>query len=272
MCRLKSGIILKDDIFVPGYDSHTEMLEEMKIKDTRKNAESLFVRAELCPTNEDIFTEPETWTFHVDQDIRPDWFVEPHERDRFVKAVRKWWEAHVFVGKDDLELPAGATYYLKNCKNAIVRSATVKAMGSATVKACGSATVEAWGSATVEAWGSATVKAMGSATVKAWGSATVKAWDSATVEAWGSTTVKAWGSTTVKAWGSATVEAMDSATVEAMGSATVVIPERSSNRRENILVLENSTLIQQNCGTRKIWASGDFEVVVSEDQPPKEVK
>jgi len=240
MCRLKSGIILKDDIFVPGYDSHTEMLEEMKIKDTRKNAESLFVRAELCPTNEDIFTEPETWTFHVDQDIRPDWFVEPHERDRFVKAVRKWWEAHVFVGKDDLELPAGATYYLKNCKNAIVRSATVKAMGSATVKACGSATVEAWGSATVEAWGSATVKAMGSATVKAWGSATVEAWGSATVEAW--------------------------------GSATVVIPEWSSNRRENILVLENSTLIQQNCGTRKIWASGDFEVVVSEDQPPKEVK
>lgn len=28
MCRLKSGIILKDRIFVPEYDSHTDMLEE----------------------------------------------------------------------------------------------------------------------------------------------------------------------------------------------------------------------------------------------------
>ena len=29
MCRMKSGIILKDRIFVPDYDSHTKMLDEL---------------------------------------------------------------------------------------------------------------------------------------------------------------------------------------------------------------------------------------------------
>ena len=33
MCKLKSAIILKDRIFVPEYDSHSEMLEELGIND-----------------------------------------------------------------------------------------------------------------------------------------------------------------------------------------------------------------------------------------------
>ena len=37
MCRLKSGIIFKDRIFVPEYDSHTEMLEELGIEDCKGN-------------------------------------------------------------------------------------------------------------------------------------------------------------------------------------------------------------------------------------------
>ena len=49
MCKLKSAIILKDRVFVPDYDSHDKMLKELGIKDTRENAERLFVRAELSP-------------------------------------------------------------------------------------------------------------------------------------------------------------------------------------------------------------------------------
>ena len=33
MCQLKSGIILKNRVFVPEYDSHTAMLEELGIED-----------------------------------------------------------------------------------------------------------------------------------------------------------------------------------------------------------------------------------------------
>jgi hypothetical protein len=45
MCQLKSGIILKDRIYISESDSHTDMLKELGIEDNRKNAESLFVRA-----------------------------------------------------------------------------------------------------------------------------------------------------------------------------------------------------------------------------------
>ena len=55
MCKFKSGIILKDRVFVPDYDSHTEMLEELGIADTQANAERLFVRAELIPVTYDVF-------------------------------------------------------------------------------------------------------------------------------------------------------------------------------------------------------------------------
>ena len=76
MCKLKSVIILKDRIFCPdNYDSHTKMLEELKIEDTQRNATNLFVRAELYPKNNDIFTNVEDWVFNVDQDEVPEWFV-----------------------------------------------------------------------------------------------------------------------------------------------------------------------------------------------------
>ena len=55
MCRFKSGIILKDRVFIPDYDSHTDMLEELKIADTEDNAERLLVRAELVTPVDDVF-------------------------------------------------------------------------------------------------------------------------------------------------------------------------------------------------------------------------
>ena len=87
MCRMKSAIILKDRVFIPDYDSHTDMLNELGIEDNRKNAETLFVRAELIPKNNDVFSPIYEWSFHVDQDIRPDWFVENYEKERMINAV-----------------------------------------------------------------------------------------------------------------------------------------------------------------------------------------
>ena len=76
MCKLKSAIILKDRVFVPDYDSHSDMLEELGIEDTRENAERLFVRAELSPRNGDAFSPVDEWQYTVDQDIGPDWYVD----------------------------------------------------------------------------------------------------------------------------------------------------------------------------------------------------
>ena len=171
MCKLKSAIILKDRVFIPDYDSHTDMLAELGIADTRENAERLFVRAELSPKDGDVFTPVDTWVFNVDQDIRPEWFVEEYEKQRMVEAVTEWAKERIHIGVDGLKINSGSDHYIKDCTDIeICDNATVKYIcDNATVKYIyGNATVEyIRGSATVEnIYGSATVKYIyGSATV-----------------------------------------------------------------------------------------------------------
>ena len=222
MCRFKSMILLKDRVFIPDYDSHDKMLDELGIKDNRKNAERLFVRVELSPADGDVFSDISTWEFKADQDILPEWYVKEVDQERAVKAVKEWAENHIYIGKNNLELSGGGHYYIKDCKNVIIR---------------GSATVEAWDSATVKAWDSATVKAWDSATVKACGSATVEAWDSATVEAW------------------------DSATVEACGSATVFNSLYVSWENKDTIILSENATFKDN-DTKTIYQSGDWKLVL----------
>ncbi len=171
MCMFKSAIIMKDRVFVPDYDSHTDMLEELKIEDNEKNASRLFVRAELTPRNNDVFSPVDSWEFRVDQDIIPDWFVREVEEQRMKEAVKLWAKAHIHIGVDGLVINEGEGHCIKDCKNVVIK-------GSATVKnICGSATVKnIYDSATVKnIYDSATVEYIcDSATVKnICGSATV---------------------------------------------------------------------------------------------------
>jgi len=213
MCNFKSGIILKDRVYIPDHDNHSAMLEELNIVDDSPFPD--FVKIELRPDNGDVFTPIDTWDFVVDQDRLPDWFVQEVDEAKFRESAKVWASKHVFIGVDNLNIQAKnkEVFYLKDCKNAIVR-----AWDSATVRASGSATVEAWGNATVEASGSATVRASDSATVRAWGSATVRAW----------------------------------------GSATVIIPCGSYNKRENIVLSQDSTL--KDCNSKTIYQSGNWKV------------
>ena len=249
MCKLKSGIILKDSVFVPNYDSHTDMLEELKIKDTRKNAERLFVRAEFYP-KENIFSDVNKWIYHVDQDILPEWYVEEVDKDRFIKAVKEWHKKHVLVGVDGITLSGGDTYYIKDCKNVVVKNdSTVEAYGNSTVKACNNSTVEAYDNSTVEAYDNSTVKAYDNSTVEAYGNSTVKAY--------GNSTVKAFNNSTVKACNNSTVKAYDNSTVEAYDNSTVVISLFSNNRKDNIKLSDNATL--KDCKTKTIYQSGNWK-------------
>ena len=262
MCKLKSAIILKDRIFIPDYDSHSQMLEELNIADTRKNAERLFVRAELSPINGDVFTPVDEWKFKVDQDIRPDWFVESYEETRMRDAVKEWAKEHIHIGVNGLKISSGGNHYIKDCKD-------VEIYGSATVNnICGSATVEnIFGSATVNnIYGSATVNYIyDSATVNnIYGSATVNyICDSATVKyIFGSATVNyICGSATVNnIFGSATVENIyGSATVENIyGSATVIGSPYGWNNKDKFIISENATFKDNQA--KIIYQAGDWEV------------
>ena len=250
MCKLKSGIILKDSVFVSDCDSHTDMLKELGIEDTRKNAERLFVRAELIPKNDDVFSDINEWTFRVDQDIIPDWFVEEYEKQRMIEAVKEWAKNRIHIDKDNLKIKDGSGHYIKNCKN-------VQICGSATVEnVCDSATVE-------NVCDSATVKYI-------YGNATVKnVYDSATVEnVCGNATVEnICGSATVEnICGSATVKNVyDSATVEKSKGRAVIItsPNIKWKNQDKLLLLENSTL-KDNYG-KVIYQSGDMKLVAVTD-------
>ena len=145
MCKLKSAIILKDRIFMPDYDSHSEMLEELKITDDYFNASKVFVRAELTPENGDAFSDIDGWKFSVDQDITPEWFDEKDCAERMRNTVKEWAKTHIFIGQNDLKISHGENIFIKDCKNVdICDNATVKSI-------CGNTTVEyIYGNTTVK--------------------------------------------------------------------------------------------------------------------------
>ena len=153
MCKLKSAIILKDRIFMPDYDSHSKMLEELGITDDYFNASKVFVRAELSPQNGDVFSDIDSWEFSVDQDITPEWFDEKDCAERMRKAAKEWANTHIFIGLNGLAISHGENIFIKDCKNVdICGNATVKSIcGNATVEyICDSATVKSiYDSATV---------------------------------------------------------------------------------------------------------------------------
>ena len=141
MCQLKSAIVLKDRVYLPDHDSHDKMLAELGIKDTKKNAETKFVRVELVPINGDIFAPVDNWRLNVDQDIRPDWFFEEVEKPNIIEAVKAWAKNHIFDGVDNLELKNSGTYYLRNCKNATL-------WGNSTATLCENSTATLRGNST----------------------------------------------------------------------------------------------------------------------------
>ena len=265
MCKLKSAIILKDKIFIPEYDSHSAMLDELKIKDDYLGASKKFVRAELSPVNGDVFSDIDGWHFVVDQDITPEWFTEEEYKPKMVEAVKEWAKTHIHIGINGLRIDAGTNHYIKDCEDVdICDSATVKNIyGSATVKniygsatvenICDSATVEnICDSATVEyICDSATVKNIcGSATVKnICGSATVEnICDSATVEyIYGSATVK-------NIYGSATVENI-------YGSATVISSPFTKWAKADSVILADNATFRDNYG-KVIYQAGNFKLVL----------
>ncbi len=239
MCQLKSGIILKNRVFVPEYDSHTEMLEELGIEDNYLGASKTFVRVELSPTDGDVFSDIGTWELRVDQDITPEWYDENTYKPQVVEAVKAWAKDHIHIGVDNLKISTGRNHYIKDCKD---------------VQICGNATVK-------NIYGNATVKYI-------YGNATVEyIYDSATVEyIYGSATVKyICGNATVKnIYDSATVKNIyDSATVEnAKGMSVIVGSQYGWKKKDTLILAENATF--KDCQTKTIYQSGDWTLVKKE--------
>ena len=140
MCRFKSALCLKDRVFVPNYDSHDQMLAELKIPDDFAHASKVFVRVELSPADGDKTSDPMGWKIKIDQDILPDWFVYEVDEQRVKVAIAEWCKVHV-LREGTHEVHDGVWYAYDSATVTAYNSATVTAYDSATVKACKRATV-----------------------------------------------------------------------------------------------------------------------------------
>ncbi len=180
MCKFKSGIILKDRIYIPDINSHTEMLEKLGIEDSKENAERFFVRAELVPPNKDYFAQIDSWKYIVDQDILPDWYIAEVDELRMRNAVKEWAKYHIHVRKKELILTEGIHYVLDSEVTAR-DSSEVTARGSSKVTAYDSSEVTAYDSSEVTACGRSKVTAYDSSEVTAYGSSEVTARDSSRI-------------------------------------------------------------------------------------------
>lgn len=101
MCRFKSGIQFKNrNVLTSIYnDSHSDLLKDLKIEDSRYNAETKFVRAELIPPNDNIAADISEWKYNVDQDIVPDWFDLDREKyeQSFREDIKDWLEKNLTI-------------------------------------------------------------------------------------------------------------------------------------------------------------------------------
>lgn len=233
MCQFKSALVLKDKIFLPDYDSHDKMLQELGIENNVANASKVFVRVELSPTDGNIFSAVDGWRLKVGQNVLPEWWNEAERLPHLKKLVGAWMREHVFYAGEH-EVADGIWFATGSATVKAIGSATVKVYDNAMVNAYNSVTVNARDSATVNAYDNVAVNARDRAIVTVYNSATVTAIDNVIIRAYGSATVTAIDSVIVSACDSATVKAIDSATVRvynsatvrADGSATVIIPER----------------------------------------------
>jgi hypothetical protein len=259
MCRFKSGIILKNRIYIGMKDSHSDMLEEMEIEDTYENAIKKFVRAELIPVNDEWWTDPADWKINVDQDEVPDWFEldrEKYEKD-FREAVKVWWDEHVLVDKKIDELSNGY-YRLKRCEvKKLLKDVQIMSDSSTVQRMYDSSTVQRMSdSSTVQImYDSSTVQRMSdSSTVQIMS-------DSSTVqEMYGSSTVQ-------RMYDSSTVQRMsDSSTVQIMSdSSTVQIMSDSSTVQRmydssTVQIMSDSSTVQEMYGSSTVQRMYDSSI------------
>ena len=255
MCSFKSGIILKDRIFIPDYDSHIDMLKELNIEDNKNNIN--FVRAELLPKNNNIFSDVSTWYLNVDQDILPEWFIYDYEEQRMIEAVKEWTKTHVFENVNILELKGKGKYYLKNCKNVkTYDSCEVIAYSNCTIYAYENCIIYARDNCTVDAFNDCVVMARGNCKAYTYDDSTAYVYDSCTANAFNKSTVNAQDKSRVAAHGDCTVNAYDESMVTVYDNCKVCayndsIIKFADNKvyNKNLKLFDNAIFINKTTQT-----------------------
>jgi hypothetical protein len=139
MCKPAGFIVTKDAVFwSKTTDSHEDIIAEFGLHPDGARGPNI-CRVELIPADGLYWTDPATWEFNVDQDIRPEWF-DLEEATRRVKAAALNWQAAKII-KPGEKRNVGAGEFI------LFDYGTVQ---------------EVWGGGTVQkVWGGGTVQTVG---------------------------------------------------------------------------------------------------------------
>ena len=136
MCRLKSGIALRDRLYIPDQDRHGDMLKELDIKDDYIGASKTFVRWELVPPDGNMLADVDTWVLSVDQDIVPDWWDEEARKPGIVDAVKAWAAEHIMVSGDK-KVDHGIYYLFGDAKITLLGNSKATLWDNSQATLCG---------------------------------------------------------------------------------------------------------------------------------------
>lgn len=118
MCCFKSGLILKDRVFIPDYDSHVDMLKELKIQDTSFTPD--FVKVEfLPPVNPKLDpSDYSNWIYKIDQDQLPEWYIDKIDRKRFIEEFKIYAKDNIVINEEITEKSKDYKVYI-NCTGSL---------------------------------------------------------------------------------------------------------------------------------------------------------
>ncbi len=180
MCHFLSVIVLKngDVLHHPLLDSHSDLVTYFKLPDGSAHHQH-FAKAELTPT-EDTWTEPDKWTWRIDEPTRPGWLddveAQAEARTRAIAKTMVLSGDHPLVLEGCYIVPEGARIgrllggrLIRICGGTVseIRGGTVSTIRGGTVSAIRGGTVSAICGGTVSAIWGGTVSAIWGGTVPA---------------------------------------------------------------------------------------------------------
>jgi len=174
MCKPASFVLTKDKVFwSKKTDSHDEIIREFGLHEG--NAVQIYtLKVEISPADGDIFSDPATWPYKLDQDMLPAWHNPVRDKKRAEAALRDWVAARVFIGKAGLVFNSDEVVFLKN----------------SSAELWGSSSAELWGSSSVELWDSSSAVLRGSSSAVLRDSSSAELYDSSSAVLWDSSSAE----------------------------------------------------------------------------------
>jgi hypothetical protein len=167
MCSFFSCIVTKsgDVLFDELEDSHEKIIEKYKDKyDLRDNEtepnELRFARVEILPPSGDVFADLKSWTFKIDQQIKPAWFT-PTDEKKCMKTLNAFLKKALLIGKKIEKEFVGRRLWVKDCR-LICKNSILVLFGSSSAELKGSSRAELWGSSSAVIRESSSAVLMGS--------------------------------------------------------------------------------------------------------------